>query len=56
MEWVLVLSLLGHTGTKTEIDYQVIDYYKSKQDCNLVRIHQRETVNTKYICLPRDRG
>ena len=52
-EWVLVAMVLSPNSAN--IDYTVIDYYKSKQECMIVRMRQQDN-KKNYICLPRDKG
>jgi hypothetical protein len=50
--WVLVAMFLSPDGQT--IDYTVVDYYKSKQECQIVRGHQVQKINRNLVCLPRD--
>ena len=50
--WVLVAMFLSPDDTA--IDYTVIDYYRSRQECQIVRGHQVTKINRNLVCLPRD--
>jgi hypothetical protein len=52
-DWVLVAVL---STNLSNVDYRVIDYYKTKQQCMLVSKQQSKITNNNYMCLPIDKN
>jgi hypothetical protein len=55
LNWVLVVVLLSPGSNNGPIkDYQVVEHYRTKQDC--VSAKQPNTTARQYVCLPVDKN